>query len=138
MRLIPPPPDLEPTDTAESYGLQLLAYVVRERTAVLLSDPQIALALHVAPIASAVQVQIGADRIRRVEYRTAAADAIAEAKRELLSCQRIRVQLAAETTPETAQPPAGSPSSRSGGSLVPRQPIAPTQPPAGQYADLKF
>ncbi len=93
---IPDPPVADPLDTAVSYGLQLLAFVVRERVTVTLSDAQLALAIHVAPIASAVQVQTvrtpEGTVIRTVDLRQQVADAVAEAVRDLSLAQRLRAR----------------------------------------------
>jgi hypothetical protein len=143
---IPRPPIAAPDDSREAYGLQLLAYVVRERTACTFSAEQISLALHVAPIAAAVRVQIsstststGSDRTRTVDLRVQAADAVADAKRELLAeARRLQAYQAglAVQGPSDASSGPYSDRSQDGGPKVPRTPVRPTQPPAGAAARL--
>lgn len=134
----PPPPVVpspDPADTREAYGLRILAFLIQaeypDAAACACSDEQLALALHVAPIASAVYVHIAPDKTRMVDYRTVAADAIADAKRRILAWQRIRAAclsptVAAQLGQAPASTPSGPPSS--GARLIPP---APTQPPAG-------
>lgn len=128
----PPAPDVD--SSRESYGLTLLAWIIRERCPVTCTDEQLALALHVAPIASAVRVTVDANKRRSVDYRIEAADAVADAKRLILELQRMRARLAELTPAPTIAPEAPT---VDGGSRVPRQPIAPQLPPAPSYADRR-
>lgn len=132
--VIPEPPAPDATDSRESYGLQLLGYLIRERTACRFSDEQISLALHVSPIAAAVYVHVGPDRSRSVDYRTAAADAVADAKRELIGEQRRRLQL--QPTAEQPAGAGGQDEQLPGGALVDRRPIVGPLSPAGAGAKL--
>ena len=132
---IPDPPIADPLDSAASYGLTLLAFVVRERVTVTLSDEQIALALHVAPIASACTVQISPDKVRTVDHRVQAADAVAEAVRDLSLTARLRERQRTQDASAAAPAAACTTAGPQPGSRVPRVPIAPTEPPAGNYAD---
>jgi hypothetical protein len=93
---LPEPPAPEPDQTAEQYGLQILAFIVREGVACTCTAEQLELALHVAPIAAAVNVT-GPKDDRRIDYRTVAADAVADAKRLILGTQRIATLIARET-----------------------------------------
>jgi hypothetical protein len=144
---IPNPSIAAPDDSRESYGLQLLAYVIRERTACTFSADQISLALHVAPIAAAVRVQIsstststGSDRTRTVDLQISTAETIAEAKRELLAEAR-RLQAYEAGLADRGQGPSDASSGArnnagSGGSRVPRRPIVGPLAPTGAAASL--
>lgn len=142
---IPTPPAPQPDSTREGYGLQILAFIIRERVTCTCTDDQLAIALHVAPTAGAVAVAIGADKDRQVDYRVLAADAVADAKRMILETQRIRVRLQAEQAAALPQPAAQAPTSvyqvddgTEPSSKVPRRPIAPSYPPGGAVVDIRF
>ena len=127
-----PPADWQIDETREQYGLRVLAACVADPIVVYhCSDDQLGAALHVAPVASAVHVTIAADKTRAIDYRTVAADAIADVKRTILRLQAARLVQAAQSQPVTVLA-ADQPS---GGSKVPRVPIVPSRPPAGQTID---
>lgn len=129
---LPDPPTPRPLETAEQHGLAVLLFLIREQVACTCSDEQLALALHVAPVASMVSVT-GSKADREIDYRIPAADLVAQAKRLIMATQKARQQLAREAGAQVAQAaqdaprPAridpGGPSGPSGGSFVPRRPV---------------
>lgn len=128
---IPDPPVADGPQSAAAYGLQLLAFVIREQVTCTLSDDQLQLLIHVAPIASAVRT------VPEVDYRTVAADAIAAAKRLALGQLQINARLRAELTatqPADASPAGVQPAG--GGSLVARRPVVGPLSPTGAAARL--
>lgn len=137
---LPDPPVPMPMDTAEHHGLAVLAFVIRENLCCTCSDEQLELALHVAPIASAVYVSGSKDQ-RQVDHRTIAADCVANAKRLIMATQRARQQLAREASQQEqqqAQAQPQRPQAGPGGSRVPRVPVVPTQPPSTDAAPLRY
>lgn len=129
-----PPAEWQTDETREGYGLRILcACVANPQTIYACSDDQLAAAIHVSPIATAVVVTIAADKTRQVDYRTATADAVAEVKRSILRLQAGRLVAAAQLPPADSCRPADS---SSGGSRVRLTPPQPTQPPAGDRLQL--
>ena len=127
------PADWQPDESRETFGLRILCACVADPIVVYhCSDDQLAAAIHVSPIATAVVVTIAADKTRQVDYRTATADAVAEIKRSILRLQAGR--LAAAQVAQPARP--GAAGQPSGGSRVRLTPPQPTQPPAGTFAQL--
>lgn len=121
MTMTPKPPAPEPGTTREQYGLALLQFVIASEYPYSLDDEQLALALHVAPVA-AVAV--------KGDYRTHAADAVADAKRLMLDVQRFRAADAKQTAQKFAALVASDDQQPNGGAKVPVNPFTPILPPA--------